>query len=326
MSVLVTGGAGYIGSHMCLALLEAGEDVVVLDDLSTGLRDLVPGEVRFLRGSVSDKALVRSILSDCRIRSVVHFAGSTVVPESVEQPLRYYSNNTAASLKLVEVCAESKVEEFIFSSTAAVYASNDLPRLSEEAPKDPVTPYGQSKLMTERILEDAGRAGLLRYVALRYFNVAGADEMGRSGQSTPNATHLVKRACQVALGRIPYLGIFGTDYPTPDGTGIRDYIHVSDLADAHLLALGHLRSGGASNVFNCGYGRGFSVREVISAVEEAVGRPVAVRELQRRAGDLPAVVADASKLKRQLRWEPRRDELCTIVRTALDWEMRLDRI
>jgi UDP-glucose 4-epimerase len=323
MAVLVTGGAGYIGSHMALALIEQGEDVVILDNLVTGLRAQAPAAAVFVEGNVSDQALVRNILKAHAVDAVVHFAGSTVVPESVANPLKYYSNNTAASRDLLEACSSVGIDNFIFSSTAAVYGPTEAPLVDENCPRTPGNPYGSSKLMTEWMLADLAAATALRYVALRYFNVAGADPEGRTGQSTPGATHLIKRACQAALGLIPNLGIFGTDYATPDGTGIRDYIHVTDLVQAHLLALGHLRAGGGSDIFNCGYGRGFSVREVAGAVERASGLTVPVQEMPRREGDPAAVVADPTKLKTALQWRPRYDALDTIVDHAFRWEKRL---
>jgi UDP-glucose 4-epimerase len=324
MSVLVTGGAGYIGSHMTLELVDGGDQVVVLDNLVTGVRAQVSEKATFIQGDISDKDLVRDILQKHRIEAVIHFAGSVVVPDSVENPLMYYSNNTAKSRDLIESCIAGGVKQFIFSSTAAVYGVTDEASIAEDAVKDPASPYGRSKLMTEWMLEDAAHAHDFRYVALRYFNVAGADPKGRSGQSTPRATHLIKRACQVALGRAPYLGIYGTDFPTPDGTGVRDYIHVSDLIGAHALALAHLRDGGASSLFNCGYGRGFSVREVAKAVEKAAGAPLAVKEMPRRAGDPPAIVSNPAKLKAALGWKPQHDSLDEIVASALAWESRLN--
>ena len=324
MSVLVTGGAGYIGSHMTLALLDRGETVMVLDNLSTGVRGLVGEGATFIQGDISDTPLVRDLLKKHEIDSVIHFAGSVVVPDSVENPLGYYANNTVASRGLIESCVASGVKQFIFSSTAAVYGVTDQASLAEDAVQGPASPYGRSKLMTEWMLEDTAHAHDFRYVALRYFNVAGADPKGRSGQSTPRATHLIKRACQAALGRVPSLGIFGTDYPTPDGTGIRDYIHVADLIGAHALALDHLRAGGESSLFNCGYGHGFSVREVIAAVERVAGAPLAVEELPRRAGDPPMIVSNPAKLKARLGWTPRHDSLDEIVTSALAWESRLN--
>jgi UDP-glucose 4-epimerase len=324
MTALVTGGAGYIGSHMALALIERGEKVVVLDNLSTGVRALAPQAARFVEGDVKDRDLVGRIIAEHQVDCVFHFAGSTVVPESVADPLRYYANNTAHSRDLIEACVAGGVKYFIFSSTAAVYGASESATIGENDAKAPANPYGRSKLVTEWILQDTAQATGLRYVALRYFNVAGADPLGRTGQSTPQATHLIKRACQAALGRLPYLGIFGVDFDTPDGTGVRDYIHVSDLVAAHALALDHLRAGGESGVFNCGYGRGFSVREVIGAVEQASGRKLEVRELPRRPGDPPAVVADPSRLKHKLGWRPRYDALEQIVQHALAWERRAD--
>jgi len=324
MAVLVTGGAGYIGSHMTLALLERGEEVVVLDNLSTGVRSLVPPAARFVQGDVADQALLRRIFQDHDVDAVFHFAGSTVVPDSVARPLQYYANNTMASRDLIEACVGAGVKHFVFSSTAAVYGAGGSGLIDETAVKSPGNPYGRSKLMTEQMLQDAAGASELRYVALRYFNVAGADPRGRTGQSTPRATHLIKCACQAALGQRAYLGVFGVDYDTPDGTGVRDYIHVTDLVAAHALALDHLRAGGGAAVFNCGYGRGFSVREVIAAVERASGVRLPVKILPRRPGDAAAVVADPAKIKARLGWTPRHDSLDEIVRHALAWERRLD--
>jgi UDP-glucose 4-epimerase len=326
MSILVTGGAGYIGSHMTLALLDQGEDVVVLDNLSTGIRALVPTAAVFVQADAADGKLIRKIISRHKIDAIIHFSGSTIVPESVEEPLRYYANNTVTSRALIETAVECGIRHFIFSSTAAVYRSPDTETVAETAPTFPASPYGRSKLMTEWMLEDTARATCLRYIALRYFNVAGADIAGRSGQSTPHATHLIKRACQVALGRVPYLGIFGTDFRTPDGTGIRDYIHVSDLVAAHMKALWHLRAGGNCGSFNCGYGHGFSVRDIVAAVERVAGTTLPVKELPRRPGDLAAVVSDSSKLKSQFGWTPRYDEIDIIVRSAYAWERRLNAV
>jgi UDP-glucose 4-epimerase len=308
---------------MALALLERHEEVVVLDNLSTGVRELVPAGARFVHGNVGNRSLVSKLIAEHDINCVFHFAGSSVVPDSVADPLRYYANNTANSRNLIEACVESRLNHFIFSSTAAVYGDTESASIDETAMKSPINPYGRSKLMIEWVLQDTAQASDLRYVALRYFNVAGADPLGRTGQSTPRATHLIKRACQTALGRLPYLGIFGVDFPTPDGTGVRDYIHVSDLVAAHALALDHLRGVGESGAFNCGYGHGFSVREVIDAVERACGRKLPVKELPRRPGDPPAVVADSAKLKRRLGWRPRYDALDMIVRDALAWEGRV---
>jgi UDP-glucose 4-epimerase len=323
-AILVTGGAGYIGSHMTYALLDRGDQVVVLDNLSTGVRSLVAPQAEFVEGEVADQRLVRELLRTRSIDAVIHFAGSIVVPDSVSDPLKYYANNTVASRALIEACVDEHVRNFVFSSTAAVYGMPEAEMVDEDTPKEPINPYGRSKLMTEWMLQDAARAYDFRYIALRYFNVAGADPKGRTGQSTPRATHLIKRASQAALGRVPYLDIFGTDYPTPDGTGVRDYIHVSDLIAAHLLALDALRNDSKPDVFNCGYGRGLSVREIISAVERAAGIKLPVKEAARRAGDPPMLVADSTKLKRTLNWTPRYHDVDTIVRSALDWERRFN--
>jgi UDP-glucose 4-epimerase len=324
MAILVTGGAGYVGSHMVLAAIERGERVVVLDDLSTGNRSLVAPEAEFVEGNAGDKALVRRLVAAHAVDAIIHFAGSIVVPESVTQPLVYYANNTVVARNLIEAAVESGVRNFIFSSTATVYAGESTDILSETLPTGPISPYGRSKLMTEWMLEDSARAYDFRHVALRYFNVAGADRRGRSGQSSTRATHLIKRGCQAALGRVPHLDIFGTDYPTPDGTGVRDYIHVSDLADAHALALDYLRAGGAAAVMNCGYGHGASVREVIAAIERVAGLKLPVREGPRRPGDPPSLVADSRLIRATLGWAPRHDNLDEIVATALAWEKRLN--
>ena len=324
MAILVTGGAGYVGSHMVLAAIERGERVVVLDDLSTGNRSLVAPEAEFVEGNAGDKSLVRRLVAAHAVDAIIHFAGSIVVPESVTQPLVYYANNTVVARNLIEAAVESGVRNFIFSSTATVYAGESTDILSETLPTGPISPYGRSKLMTEWMLEDSARAYDFQHVALRYFNVAGADRRGRSGQSSPRATHLIKRGCQAALGRVPHLDIFGTDYPTPDGTGVRDYIHVSDLADAHALALDYLRAGGAAAVMNCGYGHGASVREVIAAIERVAGLKLPVREGPRRPGDPPSLVADSRLIRATLGWAPRHDNLDEIVATALAWEKRLN--
>lgn len=324
MSVLVTGGAGYIGSHMVWELLGRGEDVVVLDNLSTGIRAIVSDQAQFVEGDAGDSKLVRHLLAEHKVDSIIHFAGSIVVPESIEQPLMYYRNNTAVARDLLEAAVESGVKQFVFSSTAAVYSPTLSKPIVEGSLTDPLSPYGRSKLMTEWMLEDFAKAYGLRYVALRYFNVAGADPLGRTGQSSPRATHLIKRACRAALGRVPHLNIFGTDYPTEDGTGVRDYIHVSDLVEAHALALAYLRSGGAYTVMNCGYGHGASVRQVIGAVQRVTGRTLPVVESPRRAGDSASLVAEVSKIKSTLNWHPRYDDLDEIVRTAYLWEQRLD--
>ena len=323
MGVLVTGGGGYIGSHMVLELLDVGEDVVVLDNLSTGFRWAVPDQAKFVEGDIGDHNLVRRLLLRNRIGAVIHFAGSIVVPQSIVDPLGYYLNNTCKSRSLLAVAVETKVPHFIFSSTAAVYGMAKAIPVTEDARLEPISPYGSSKLMTEIMLRDTGNAHPLRYLALRYFNVAGADPLGRSGQSTPEATHLINVAVQAALGQRPYLEVFGTDYPTPDGTCVRDYIHVSDLIRAHLDALRYLRAGGKSEVLNCGYGSGFSVLDVIGAVKRKANADFAVRLGARRAGDPAALVAGAERIHEVLGWEPRLADLDTIVGHALSWEKRL---
>jgi UDP-glucose 4-epimerase len=322
MSVLVTGGAGYIGSHMVHALRDAGEEVLVLDDLSTGFRRLLPATATLVIGDVGDAKLVRSLLDANGVDSIIHFAGSIVVPESIEKPLFYYLNNTCSSRTLIQCAVEARVKHFIFSSTAAVYGIPDSVPVSERAPLNPISPYGSSKLMTELMLRDAARAHDLRYVALRYFNVAGADPRGRTGQSTSQATHLIKVALQAALGQKAYLEVFGTDYPTQDGTCVRDYIHVSDLVSAHLAALKYLRAGGESQILNCGYGRGFSVLEVVEAVKGVTGINFDIRLGPRRVGDPPRLVADTHCIKSKLDWGWKYDDLQLIVAHALSWERR----
>ncbi|HEY1962192.1 MAG TPA: UDP-glucose 4-epimerase GalE [Rhizomicrobium sp.] len=324
MTVLVTGGAGYIGSHMTYALLDRGEDVVVLDNLSTGSRGLVGERATFVEGNAGDQKLARDLMRQHGIDAVIHFAGSIVVPESVAEPLRYYANNVGASRALIEVCVEEGVKNFIFSSTATVYAVGAKQPLGEDEPKEPISPYARSKLMTEWMLEDAARAYAFRPMRLRYFNVAGADAKGRTGQSTPKATHLIKRACQVALGRVPHLDIFGSDYPTPDGTGIRDYIHVADLIAAHLLALDALRAGDEPAVYNVGYGRGLSVREVVRGMQAVIGRELPTKESPRRPGDPPILISDPSRIKSKLGWQPQHADLSEIIRSALEWEHRFN--
>jgi UDP-glucose 4-epimerase len=325
MSVLVTGGAGYIGSHMVLELLDSGESVVVLDNLSTGFRWAVPANATLVVGDVGDQELVRSIVRKHGVKAIIHFAGSIVVPESVADPLGYYHNNTVKSRALMEVAVEMGIENFIFSSTAAVYGNPKENPVREDAELRPMSPYGSSKLMTEIMLADTARAHNFRYVALRYFNVAGADPKGRSGQSTPNATHLIKVACETALGLRPFMEVFGTDYDTPDGTCIRDYIHVTDLVRAHMTALRHLRDGGESDIYNCGYSNGFSVLQVIDAVKRASGADFDVRLAARRPGDPAAIVAASDKIRVQLGWRPMHDNLDTIAVQALAWETHLER-
>jgi UDP-glucose 4-epimerase len=321
-SILVTGGAGYIGSHVVLQLAEAGERVVVLDDLSTGFRDAVVG-AELVVGNVGDRALVAEVLRGHAVDTVMHFAARTIVPESVADPLRYYGNNTCATRNLLECCRDAGVKQIVFSSTAAVYGIPEGGKAGEESPTAPINPYGTSKLMSEWMLRDLAAAGGPRYVALRYFNVAGCDPEGRIGQSTKKATLLVKVACEAALGKRPRLSIFGTDYDTPDGTGVRDYIHVSDLARAHLDALEYLRAGGASITLNCGYGHGYSVREVLDAVGRAHGSAVPFVEEPRRAGDPPSLIAAADQIRATLGWSPRHDDLDFIARTSLAWERKL---
>ena len=323
MSVLVTGGAGYIGSHMVLGLLDAGEDVVVLDNLSTGHRWAVPNGVEFVLGDIADQDLVQAVVAKHSVSAIIHFAGSIVVPESIEDPLGYYKNNTVNSRSLIEAAVLAGVKHFIFSSTAAVYGMPSVNPVREDARLNPISPYGSSKLMTEMMLKDTAFAHDFEYVALRYFNVAGADPLGRSGQSTPAATHLIEVASQTALGDRTHMDVYGTDYETEDGTCIRDYIHVTDLAKAHLLALKHLRRGGKSEVFNCGYGRGFSVLEVIDAVKRASGVDFKVNLAPRRAGDPAALIACADKIRETLGWVPDHDDLDEITSIALAWEDRL---
>ena len=322
MAVLVTGGAGYIGSHMVLELVDAGEAVVVLDDLSTGFRSAVPQEATVVTGDVGDQALVERIIDEHGIASILHFAAKIVVPESVADPLSYYLNNTAKSRALIETAVRKGVENFIFSSTATVYGNSDVIPLHEDLVPAPINPYGRTKLMTEWMLEDTARAHGLRYVVLRYFNVAGADPKGRSGQSTPTATHLIKVAAQVALGQRSHLDVFGTDYPTHDGTCVRDYVQVNDLARAHLAALNHLRAGGESTVMNCGYGHGASVFDVIDVVKRVSGVDFEVRTVPRRPGDPATLVAKVDRI-RALGWVPEYDDLEAIVDQALRWERKL---
>ena len=326
MAILVTGGAGYIGSHMVWELLEAGQKVVILDNLTTGFRDaLAPGAI-FIEGDVSCDETLDALFTSHEIEAVIHFAGSIVVPESVENPLKYYRNNTAASRTLIEGCVRHGIKKFIFSSTAAVYGDPEIVPISEDASLMPLSPYGTSKLMTEQMLRDVAAAHDFRYVALRYFNVAGADPKGRTGQSTANATHLIKVACQTALGMRPFLSVFGDDYDTPDGTCLRDYIHVSDLAAAHRMALNYLNENGKSSAMNLGYGHGFSVLDVIETVKKVSGVDFKVKMEPRRAGDSPRVVANAEKAAKSLGWTAQYDDLDTIVAHAYGWERRLSQL
>jgi UDP-glucose 4-epimerase len=321
-TILVTGGAGYIGSHVVQQLRARGERVVVIDNLVSGFRDAVQG-AELVIGNVGDSALVAQVLAKHQVDAVLHFAAHTVVPESVRDPLKYYGNNTCNTRNLLACCAEAGVRQFLFSSTAAVYGMPASGVADEDTATQPINPYGMSKLMSETMLRDLSATGAMRHVILRYFNVAGCDPLGRIGQSTPNATLLLKVACEHAVGKRPSLSVFGTDYDTADGTGIRDYIHVDDLAAAHLHALDHLRAGGESLTLNCGYGHGYSVREVIDAVRRVSGQPLHVIEQPRRAGDPPMLIARADRLRRELGWEPRHDDLDFIVSTALAWERKL---
>jgi UDP-glucose 4-epimerase len=321
-TVLVTGGAGYIGSHVARQLREAGEAVVVLDDLSTGFESAVLG-APLVVGNTGDRELVAKIIDEHRVDTVMHFAARTIVPESVADPLRYYGNNTCATRSLLECCQKKGVGHFVFSSTAAVYGIPEGGRAREDSPTSPINPYGSSKLMSEWMLRDLSAATPLRHVILRYFNVAGSDPEMRIGQSTAAATLLFKVASEVAVGKRKHLSVFGTDYPTPDGTGVRDYIHVEDLASAHVGALRYLRDGGASTTLNCGYGHGYSVRDVIRAVERAHGAPLEVVEEPRRAGDPPTLIAVADRVREVLGWVPRYDDLDTIAKTSLAWERKL---
>jgi UDP-glucose 4-epimerase len=321
-TILVTGGAGYIGSHTVLQLRSRGDRVVVLDNLCTGFREAVL-DVPLIVGNVGDREQVLDVLRTYKVDTVMHFAAHTIVPESVSDPLKYYGNNTCATRNLLQCCVESGVRHFVFSSTAAVYGVPAEGLCAETSPTVPINPYGTSKLMSEWMLRDVAAATPMKYVSLRYFNVAGSDTQGRIGQSTRKATLLVKVACEHVVGKRPHVSIFGTDYPTPDGTGVRDYIHVEDLAAAHLDALDYLRAGGESTVLNCGYGHGYSVREVISTVERVAGKQLNIREEPRRPGDPPTLVARADRIREVLGWKPRLDDLETIVRTSLEWEKRL---
>ncbi|HZF26764.1 MAG TPA: UDP-glucose 4-epimerase GalE [Steroidobacteraceae bacterium] len=320
-AILVTGGAGYIGSHVARQLGEAGETVVVLDNLVTGFRQAVLHGTLVV-GDSGNRDLVSRILAEHRIDTVMHFAAHTIVPESVAKPLKYYANNTCATRNLLECCAAHAVRHFIFSSTAAVYGLPPGGVASEDTPPAPINPYGTSKLMSEWMLRDLALAGSMRYVALRYFNVAGSDPQGRIGQCTPAATLLVKVACEAAVGKRPGVSIFGTDYETPDGTGVRDYIHVEDLAAAHVAALAYLRDGGESITLNCGYGHGYSVREVLRMVEQVAQRPLQTREEPRRPGDPSILIARAERVRTVLGWQPQLDDLEAIVRSALEWERK----
>jgi len=323
MAVLVTGGAGYIGSHMVLALVDAGETAVVLDDLSTGFKEAVHPKAKLVVGDVSDEKLVASIIKENKIDAVIHFAAKIVVPDSVADPLGYYLANTVKTRALLAAVTGAGVKHFVFSSTAAVYGNPEENPVGEEAKLSPMSPYGTSKLISEWMLRDISAAYDFHYVALRYFNVAGADPEGRAGQSTKGATHLIKVACETAVGERNRMSVFGTDYPTPDGTCTRDYIHVSDLVSAHLAALKHLRAGGENLVLNCGYGRGYSVLEVIETVKRVSHKDFPVEMSPRRPGDPAAIVARADKIRAKLGWQPKLDDLSKIVTHALAWETKL---
>lgn len=321
-TILVTGGAGYIGSHVVKQLVAKGEHVIVLDNLSTGFADAVM-DADLVIGDTGDSELVSSILYKHNVDVVMHFAAHTIVPESVTDPLKYYRNNTCNTRNLLEACDAADVRHFVFSSTAAVYGTPDNPLANEDTRLAPINPYGTSKLMSEWMLRDLSATGRMSHVALRYFNVAGSDPDGQIGQSTKEATLLIKVACEAAVGKRDHVSVFGTDYPTPDGTGVRDYIHVDDLADAHIKALAYLRNGGESITLNCGYGHGYSVRDVLQAVQNVNGKALDVREEPRRPGDPPVLVARADKIRDALGWEPQHDNLEFIVKTSLDWERRL---
>jgi UDP-glucose 4-epimerase len=323
-AILVTGGAGYIGSHVVRQLGEAGEPIVVLDNLGKGFRQAVTaGEL--VVGEVGDYALVSRLLAVHQVDTVMHFAAHTIVPESVALPLKYYGNNTCSTRTLLQACIENGVQHFVFSSTAAVYGIPDGGYAGEDSPTRPINAYGTSKLMSEWMLRDVAAVNPLRYVALRYFNVAGSDPGGRIGQATPGATLLTKVACEAMVGKRPHVSVFGTDYPTPDGTGVRDYLHVEDLASAHLRALDYLRGAGRSVTLNVGYGHGYSVREVLAMVEKVGGKALAIREEPRRAGDPAYLVARAERIRAELGWQPRHDDLSAIVASALAWERKLQR-
>jgi UDP-glucose 4-epimerase len=321
-TILITGGAGYIGSHVLLQLIARGEKVVVVDNLSRGFRQAVLG-APLIVADVGDRQVMLEVMRTHGVDTVLHFAAHTIVPESVREPLKYYRNNTCATRMLLECCTGSAVRHFVFSSTAAVYGTPPDGYADETTPTAPINPYGTSKLMSEWVLRDVAAVGALRYVALRYFNVAGSDPSGRIGQSTREATLLIKVACEAAVGKRAHVSIFGTDYPTPDGTGIRDYIHIEDLARAHLNALDYLRGNGRSAVLNCGYGHGYSVREVLASVERVAGKRLQIREEPRREGDPTVLVARAQQIRQVLGWRPALDDLDAIVRSSLRWEERL---
>ncbi len=327
MKVLVTGGAGYIGSHTAQALLNAGHGVVIYDNLTTGTKDAIPAGCEFVHGDVRDASLLELTLEKYAIEAVIHFAAKLIVPESIEKPLEYYDNNTVGVISLAQACVKQKVLKVIFSSTAAVYGNSMGSGLvGENSPVAPLNPYGSSKLMSEQILRDCEAPFGLRSVSLRYFNVAGATISGGNGQRTKDATHLIKVACEAACGKRSQVGVFGTDYPTADGTGVRDYIHVDDLADLHVMALNYLDKGGRSDIFNCGYGHGFSVKQVLSAIKKVSAVDFKIVELPRRAGDAASVVADSSKVQKAFSWTPKYDDLELICKTAYVWESKMPRV
>ncbi len=324
MSVLVTGGAGYIGSHMVWELVDRGEDVVVIDNLVTGFDWLVAPQADLVIGDIADRALVERVIKEHEVDAIIHFAGSVVVPESMKSPLKYYHNNTSNTRTLIETAVRCNIDKFIFSSTAAVYAAPNNPApIREDALLVPMSPYGSSKLMSETMLRDTAMAHNMRYVILRYFNVAGADPLARTGLSTAGATHLIKIACEAASGKRPDMDVYGGDYQTPDGSGIRDFIHVSDLVNAHYLALQFLRTGGRKFTGNCGYSKGYSVFEVIEAVKRISGVDFPVNSAPRREGDIPAIVADSSRMAMRLNWRPQFADIDTIIKHALAWEKKL---
>jgi UDP-glucose 4-epimerase len=323
VKILVTGGAGYIGSHTAFRLIEAGHDLIVLDNLYSGLEKAIHPKSLFIKGDIADSTLVSETIRKHQIQAIIHFAAHVEVPESVADPLKYYGNNTAGSLSLIRTAYDCGIRKFIFSSTAAIYGNTETPLVTEKSEIAPINPYGLSKWMTEEILRDLAAVTDFKYVALRYFNVAGARADGQIGQSTPRATHLIKTAVETAVGKRPQMSIYGTDYRTPDGTGVRDYIYVEDLAHAHVLALNYLENGGSSDVFNCGYGRGFSVRQVIDMVKKISGVDFQVKEGPRRPGDSASVVADSTKIRKVFGWVPAGDDLELICKTALNWERKL---
>ncbi len=324
-AILITGGAGYIGSHIVKTFIDAKlSKLIVLDDLSTGFADSLPKSVNLVKASLLDKELVAEVIRKEKIKTVIHLAAKTVIPDSIKAPLRYYENNTVATLHLLEACLENQVSHFIYSSTAAVYGNIKEEKIAEDAKTRPTNPYGYSKLMSEQFLKDIAKQSAMNYVILRYFNVAGAAIDGQIGQRTLNATHLIKVAAQVACKQKPYLSIFGDNYDTPDGTCIRDFIHVSDLAKAHLEALSYLQRNGESCTLNCGYGHGFSVKEVIKAFEAITKEPLPTKIAEKREGDLAVVIADNTKIKQVLNWKPDFDDLALIVETAYEWEKKIN--